>query len=129
MRQFEFEERVGMKVSSKEYESIENVYLFSDLDKDEFCNMWVKMNKSRVERAKQKEKAIRKENEDRERLWAIREKLSKNFAKLAADVIGSRDKTFLERKGFMFEEIRYGQRWYKTVSSLRYDIDCYLGIA
>lgn len=129
MRQFEFEERVGMTVTSKEYEAIEMVYLFSDLDKDEFCKMWVKMNRNRVHEAKDRARKVRKENADRERLWDIREKLDRDFDKLAADVLGSRDKAFLEGKGFKFEEIRYCQRWFKTVSSLRYEIGCYLGIA
>lgn len=128
MRQFEFEERVKMHVSQKEYEAIETVYLYSDLDKDEFCKMWVKMNKSRVEKAIEETKKMEKENADRERLWDIREKLNRNFAKLAADVLGSRDRAFLERKGFKFEENRYGQTCYKTVSSVRYEIGCYLGI-
>ena len=129
MRQFEFEERVGMKVSEKEYESIENVYLFSDLDKDEFCKMWVKMNKSRVERAKEQQKKIGKENADRERLWDIIEKMGSNYARLASDTLGSRDRAFLEKKGFKFDEMKYGHRFYKTVSSMRYEIRCYLGIA
>lgn len=129
MRQFEFEERVGMTVSPKEYEAIEKVYLFSDLDKDEFCKMWVKMNKKRVQEAKEKARKVRQENADRERLWDIREKLNRDYGKLAADVLGSRDREFLERKGFKFEESRYGQIWFKTVSSVRYEIGCYLGIA
>ena len=129
MRQFEFEERVGMTVSSKEYDAIETVYLCSDLDKDEFCKMWVKMNKVRVQEAKDKARRVRQENVDRERLWDIREKLNKDLGKLAADVLGSRDKAFLEGKGFKFEESRYGQTWFKTVSSVRYEIGCYLGIA
>lgn len=128
MRQFEFEERVKMHVPQKEYEAIETVYLYSDLDKDEFCKMWVKMNKSRVERAIEEEKKVRKENEDRERLWDIRNKLSRDFAKLAKDVLGSRDRAFLERKGIELEENRYGQTWYRNVSSVRYEIGCYLGI-
>jgi len=129
MRQFEFEERVKMHVSQKEYEAIETVYLYSDLDKDEFCKMWVKMNKSRVERAIAETKKIEKENADRERLWDIREKMNKDFDKPAADVLGSRDKKFLEGKGFKFEEIRCCLTMFKTVSSLRYEISCYLGIA
>lgn len=129
MRQFEFEERVKMHVSQKEYEAIETVYLYSDLDKDEFCKMWVKMNKSRVERAIEEEKKVLKENEDRERLWDIREKMNRDFDKPAADVLGSRDKKFLEGKGFKFEEIRCCLTMFKTVSSLRYEISCYLGIA
>lgn len=129
MRQFEFEERVKVRVSPKEYEAIETVYLYSDLDKDEFCKMWVKMNKKRVQVAKEKARKVRQENADRERLWDIREKLNRDFAKLASDVLGSRDREFLERKGFKFEESRYGQTWFKTVSSVRYEIGCYLGIA
>lgn len=129
MRQFEFEERVKMHVSQKEYEAIETVYMNSDLDKDEFCKMWVKMNKSRVEVAIENKKKSDKENADRERLWDIRAKLNKDYAKLAADVLGSRDRAFLERKGFKFEESRYGQTYCKTVSSVRYEISCYLGIA
>ena len=129
MRQFEFEERVGTRVSPKEYEAIEMVYLYSDLDKDEFCKMWVKMNKKRVQASKEKAEKVRQENADRERLWEIREKLNRDYAKLAVDVLGNRDKMFLERKGFKFEESRYGQTLYKTVSSVRYEIGCYLGIA
>lgn len=129
MRQFEFEERVGTRVSPKEYEAIEMVYLYSDLDKDEFCKMWVKMNSKRVQASKEKAKKVKQENADRERLWDIREKLNRDYAKLAADVLGSRDKAFLEKKGFKIEESRYGQILYKTVSSVRYEIGCYLGIA
>ena len=129
MRQFEFEERVGMTVSPKEYDAIETVYLCSDLDKDEFCKMWVKMNKSRVREAIEKERKVQKENEDRERLWDIRESLNSDYEKPAVDVLGIRDKKFLEGKGFKLEEIRYCQPWYKTVSSVRYEIGCYLGIA
>lgn len=129
MRQFEFEERVKMQVSQKEYEAIEVVYMNSDLDKDEFCKIWVKMNKSRVEKAIAETKKIEKESADRERLWDISERLNRDYDKSATDVLGSRDKKFLEGKGFKLEEIRYCQPWFKTVSSLRYEISCYLGIA
>lgn len=38
MLQNEFEERVGIKVSAKEYEAIEVVYMYADetINKDEF---------------------------------------------------------------------------------------------
>lgn len=52
MTQQEFTQRVNVEVSNKEFEAINEVYMNSDLDKDEFCNMWVKMNKTRVENAK-----------------------------------------------------------------------------
>lgn len=49
---FEFKNRVMVNVTAEEYEHIEAVYMASDLDKDEFCAMWRKMNKSRVAAAK-----------------------------------------------------------------------------
>ena len=52
MTQQEFTERVIVEVSEKEFEAINLVYMNSDLDKDEFCKMWCKMNKTRVEDAK-----------------------------------------------------------------------------
>ena len=53
MTQVEFTNRTQVEVSAKEYAAIEEVYMNSDLDKDAFCKMWVKMNKSRVEAAKE----------------------------------------------------------------------------
>ena len=52
MTQQEFTQRVNVEVSNKEFEAIHEVYMNSDLDKDEFCKMWVKMNKTRVQNAK-----------------------------------------------------------------------------
>lgn len=52
MTQQEFTQRVHVEVSNKEFEAINEVYMNSDLDKDEFCKMWVKMNKTRVQNAK-----------------------------------------------------------------------------
>lgn len=50
----EFTDRVLVNVSEEEYRHIEQVYLCSDLDKDEFCKLWIKMNKGRYEAAKAK---------------------------------------------------------------------------
>ena len=52
MTQQEFTQRVNVEVSNKEFEAINEVYMNSDLDKDEFCKMWVKMNKTCVQNAK-----------------------------------------------------------------------------
>lgn len=52
MTQQEFTQRVNVEVSNKEFEAINEVYMNSDLDKDEFCKMWVNMNKTRVQNAK-----------------------------------------------------------------------------
>ena len=52
MTQQEFFNRTGVEVSNDEFFSIHEVYCNSDLDKDEFCKMWCKMNASRVKNAK-----------------------------------------------------------------------------
>ena len=57
MLQQEFENRVGMQVSAKEYAAIEQVYMNSDVDKDEFCKLWAKMNRQRIARFKADKKA------------------------------------------------------------------------
>lgn len=57
MLQHEFESRVGIEVSAQEYISINAVYECSDVEKDEFCKLWVKMNRNRVARIKAQRKA------------------------------------------------------------------------
>ena len=52
MLQSEFTERTKVQVSSEEFEAINEVYMHCDLDKDSFCSLWCKMNRSRVEAAK-----------------------------------------------------------------------------
>lgn len=126
MRQFEFEERVGMKVSEKEYESIENVYLFSDLDKDEFCKMWVKMNKSRVDRAKED---ARKLHELEELKWMLAGIFHRemNYDAFAVNELSKKEISALEKVGI---EVRpEGLRGQKNVCSIKYEIARFLGIA
>lgn len=52
MLQSEFEERTKVQVSVEEFEAINEVYIHCDLDKDSFCALWCKMNRSRVDAAK-----------------------------------------------------------------------------
>ena len=52
MTQQEFFNRTGVEVSNDEFFSIHEVYCNSELDKDEFCKMWCKMNPNRVKEAK-----------------------------------------------------------------------------
>lgn len=60
MTKQEFENRTNVQVLFDEYEHIEVVYMASDLDKDEFCKMWCKMNKSRVNKAKEEAKEAKR---------------------------------------------------------------------
>lgn len=56
----EFTTRTSVNVTAEEFKAINEVYMNSDLDKDEFCKMWCKMNASRVSAAKKaaREQAI-----------------------------------------------------------------------
>ena len=71
MRQQEFESRVLVQVSTEEYVHIEQVYMNSDLDKDEFCKLWRQMNRTRVNEAIEKSKARKVKEEQNEKLWYI----------------------------------------------------------
>lgn len=42
MMRSEFIERTGFEPTAAEYEEIENEYMGTDIDKDEFCKMWKK---------------------------------------------------------------------------------------
>ena len=45
MTQKEFTNLTKVEVERAEFEAIHTVYIMSDLDKDEFCKVWKKMNK------------------------------------------------------------------------------------
>lgn len=60
-----------MQVSAEEYGVIEQVYMASDVDKDEFCKLWVKMNTQRVKAAKVLAAQRERERKQREQLWNI----------------------------------------------------------
>lgn len=93
----EFVERVGMEVSSSEFEIINEMYTFSDVDKDEFCKLWAKMNHVRITFAKEKKKKEEKEAKAIEYITKVHNKLSAklnkdfmvNFNMLSIHVIGS----------------------------------------
>ena len=74
MTQQEFTQRTNVQVSNTEFDAIHEVYMNSDLDKDEFCKMWVKMNKTRVQNAKV-ERMIKQKDE------AYRDALHKFYTK------------------------------------------------
>lgn len=105
MTQQEFQERVKMTVCAEEYDAIETVYLMSDLNKDDFCKMWVQMNKSRVERAIREAKANKEEADNKVRARRIFDKLEafinkdfENYINYAHLFLGTRDRKFLRDK-------------------------------
>ena len=105
MTQQEFQERVKMLISAEEFEAVNHVYMLSDLNKDDFCKMWVQMNKSRVERAIREAKANKEEADNKERARRIFDKLEafidkdfENYINYAHLFLGARDRKFLKDK-------------------------------
>ena len=93
----EFTKRVGINVSADEFESINNVYMLTDVDKDEFCKLWAKMNFKRIKAHKEQ---IAKEKKEANSISFLRDlhdslvkKLNKdlyaNFHMLAITAIGT----------------------------------------
>lgn len=129
MIQQEFEERVIVKVSAKEFEAIETVYMQSDLDKDEFCKLWIKMNKSRVNQAK-KDKV---EEEEKEKTRSMLFELSnmpqeKDFSLLADNYYNKKSKKVMESVGITMQDTSNRVPIFKSVSRVVYEIKQYLHI-
>lgn len=61
MTQNEFTQFTGVQVSNDEFWAINEVYNNSEVTKEEFCQMWCKLNPTRVKNAKT-EKAIKERN-------------------------------------------------------------------
>lgn len=75
----EFVERTGMNVNSAEFDAIIEVYNNSDVNKDDFCKLWVKMNFNRVAAYKAK----KAKEEKQHKVWGdLHDVLSKYQNKL-----------------------------------------------
>lgn len=129
MTQQEFTQRVEISVSPEEYAAIETVYMNSDLDKDEFCKLWVRMNHKRVNKAKEERIAKEKEEMLRGQLFMISTKPKcKDFTKLADCFYTKKEKKILERVGIYMEEEINGINHFKSVSTITYEVTKYLKI-
>lgn len=142
MLQKEFEDRTGIKVSLKEYSAIEEVYMESDLDKNEFCKMWCKMNTGRIKAAK-KELAEKEAKETTRLLYIItkidrkRQKVRYNFMEepLSVHFLSESEIRFLQKCGIKMnisiqEAVDFGYpvpRHYR-ISETAYHIKKYLKI-
>lgn len=119
MTQQEFTSRTGVEVTSFEFNSINEVYMNSEVDKDEFCRLWKKMNPSRVARAKAAKEEAEKNMQIRERVMDIIERSCKlDYCADAMTSLKRKDVIFLENMGIdMYEGFGY-----KTCGSLRYEL-------
>jgi hypothetical protein len=134
MTQQEFTQRVNVEVSNKEFEAINEVYMNSDLDKDEFCKMWVKMNKTRVAKAQAEQKAQEEEMKKMDYLYNLYHKYNdyNNDFKLYWEILSDKEQNQLTAYGFSMTESRYfySTNQYldapKTMSTIKYDIYKYI---
>ena len=113
-----------MTISSKEYESIEVVYMNSDLDKDEFCKMWVKMNRSRVEAYKEQQR----QQELISKVIDIKAKSlcfqGEDWWKLGVEILSDKEIETLKEVGIEIEGLSdWGVRYFKTCSDLFWEIE------
>jgi hypothetical protein len=103
------------------------------MDKDEFCRMWVKMNKTRVEKAKAEAKAMEEEMKKNDWLFNLYWKLKniKEDTMLYFDALSEKEQERLNAYGFALVTKRYCyplNDWYdapKRVNDIRYELDCY----
>ena len=114
MLQQEFETRVKMSVSVDEYKNIiEPMYMAADVDKDEFCRLWSKMNHKRVEAAKQERKDAAKREKIVDRLYRLIDFIERHFTlnqqveTLANDFIKDSDVELLKARGIELVEQVY----------------------
>lgn len=119
MTRNEFETRTGVQVTDTEFWSINEVYNNSDVDKDEFCRLWCKMNPVRVATAR----AAKTEEENRiaemERAMDVVTRSCKfDFDADAMTTLRKRDVVFLENLGIDF----YTPYGYKKMYEVRYEI-------
>lgn len=121
MTQKEFETRTKVNVNADEFDAINTVYMASDLDKDAFCKMWCKMNRTRVNNAKVNEIVKAREEARRNVLWGIvnRGYTSDELFKYACEFFKPYEMIVCECAGI---EVR----WNTLVNDIIFDANQYL---
>lgn len=133
MLQQEFQDRVKMQVSAQEYAAIEVVYMNSDLEKDEFCKMWAKMNAKRIAAYRKAEKEKQEKYEHISLLASTRELLRelayrKGWDASPKQVLSSKVIKALDKADIYITEYNYvkGCTDLKPISTLIYEINEYI---
>lgn len=124
MTQQEFTDRTKVQVSYNEFTAIHEVYMNSDLNKDDFCRIWVKMNKSRVIEARNKAAEEQKEQILKGMAWALYQRISAQndtHLKLAYASLPRKDYNLLKGLNIQIEENM-------TLTTVWYNLGKYLGI-
>lgn len=119
MTKKEFETRTGVPVTETEFWSINDVYNNSNVDKDEFCRLWKKMNPVRVATANAARTAEEKRMQEMEKAMDIVSRsCSFDYDADAMLTLRKRDINFLESIGIDMYDA-YG---YKKLYKVRYEI-------
>lgn len=119
MTRNEFETRTGVQVTDTEFWSINEVYNNSNVDKDEFCRLWKKMNPVRVATANAARTAEEKRMQEMEKAMDIVSRsCSFDFDADGMLTLRKRDINFLESIGIDMYDT-YG---YKKLYTIRYEI-------
>ena len=133
MTQKEFQDRVKMQVSAQEYAAIEVVYMNSDLEKDEFCKIWAKMNAKRIAAYRKAEKEKQEKHEHISLLASTRELLRELAYRNGWDaspkqVLSSKVIKALDKADIYITEYNYvkGCTALKPISTLIYEINEYI---
>ena len=124
MTQQEFQDRVKMKVSAKEYAAIEVIYMNCDLEKDEFCKAWVKMNVKRIAADKHEHISLLASTREVLRELAYR----KGWGASPKQVLTSKVVKALDKADIYITEYNYvkGCTDLKPISTLVYEINEYI---
>lgn len=99
MLQKEFEER-AMKVTAEEYSSINAVYEKCDLEKDEFCKLWVRMNYKRVRAYKEARKQAQFEQAKKDTLFNLYWVMRNDGFSCVSDTLSCKEQAILKDAGF-----------------------------
>lgn len=133
MTQKEFQDRVKMRVPAGEYTAIEVVYMNCDLEKDEFCKMWAKMNAKRIAAYQKAEKEKQEKHEYISFLASTRELLRElayrnGWGASPKQVLTSKVIKALDKADIYITEYNYvkGCVDLKPISTLIYEINEYI---
>ena len=108
MTQNEFYTLTGVQVENDEFWAINEVYNRSDMDKYDFCSMWRKMNRKRVDAARAQARAMEQRQRDIDIAWRLLERWQCKrharldvWAELATDHMTASQEQALNRLGII----------------------------
>ncbi len=134
MTKQEFETRAKIEVTDQEYfQVIEPMYMSSDVEKDEFCKLWGKMNHKRVKAYLEDQLKRRKEAERKDRLfnlkWMIENLGMEKQGRLAINVLTENQQKDLEAVGIAltYKNPMFGfTQWYR-LTDIHYELLKFFG--